>query len=185
MTISSVSQQDIHDTLEKHENALKRQNDVSQEVGLAFKKIEQELERDAQLLSTFEKEIMSGDNLDVSPKDLFSHLSKTFDATSKKLYDDMGGLHEAMTNRMKDAVQNVEQEITRKVDDTIGHLAAVTSVAQDHNDIKLKELEAQMRICQDQVTQIGHMLERTQSQPQATASPIHRADLSQGGNGGL
>ena len=62
---------------------------MTQEVGGAFKAVEQKLGRDAQLLSTFEKKIMSGASLDLSPKDLLSHLSKTVEANSKKLYDDM------------------------------------------------------------------------------------------------
>ena len=57
-----IGVQEIQDVIERHEEELKRQNQVSLEVGSAFKAIEQKLERDAQLLGTFGEHIMSGEN---------------------------------------------------------------------------------------------------------------------------
>ena len=93
---------------------------------------------------------MSGENLDVSPKDLFSHLSKTVEANSKKLYgdmdkinmtnkqlhDDVSGLNPSINGRLKAALKASEDMILRKVDGIIGHLAASTPAGQDHNELR-------------------------------------------------
>ena len=75
-----VTLTDTRDRLDKVEARSLENEKAMQDVGRAFGTLEQKFKKDTELLNTFEKRVMGGDNCDISPKDMVQYLRQSVEA---------------------------------------------------------------------------------------------------------
>ena len=144
-----------------------------QDVGRAFGVLEEKFKKDSELLNTFEKRVMGGENCDISPKDMVQYLGQSVEAVKAQFSEEVPKLGAQQQSALKDAVRTSELQTLTKLNDSLNHLS-VTGTAQVENvELKVAEHESQFGMFHAKVA----AMESAQSRAIAKIASLEQAQV--------